>query len=271
MKAVGGAVFFFTISAFLWQDGCTFSSSRKVRMLDVLRRYWLAGLLAVCLVIALIRFRGIVPISFDGQTVLILGIAAVLIFVATRFFFGGPEGGVAVRYVVAFDAVVFIVLGSAATVLACSRWETAVLLAGSSLLIGGFVGLLFGYPQGVAQAAAQTGTGAAGQAANAAQNSGQNVNAAGTPSAPIHAPIHAQNLVAESAATLGKVIAGFTLARVQGIGEYFSTLANQIAPALGSSDPATAAVLAGVIMTYFLATGFLCGVFLPPYFMSEVL
>lgn len=235
-------------------------------MLDLLRRYWLAALLAVCLVIALIKFRGIVPISFDGQTVLILGIAAALIVVATKIFFGGPDRGIAVRYVVAFDAVVFIVLGSAATVLACSRWQTAVLLAGSSLLIGGFVGLLFGYPQGVAQAAAQTGGGPTGQAANNAQNG----NAPAPPPAPT-APIHAQNLVAESAATLGKVITGFTLARVQGIGDYFSKLATQIAPALGSSDPATAPVLAGVIMIYFLATGFLCGVFLPPYFMGEVL
>jgi hypothetical protein len=244
-------------------------------MLDVLRRYWLAGLLAVCLVIALIKFRGIVPISFDGQTVLILGIAAALILAATKVFFGGPDRGIAVRYVVAFDAVVFIVLGSAAMVLACSRWQIAVLLAGSSLLIGGFVGLLFGYPQGVAQAAAQTASGAAGQGANAGQNPGQNAgqgnaNAGAMPPGVVTSA-HAQNLVAESAATLGKVIAGFTLARVQGIGDYFSKLAVQIAPALGASDPATAPVLAGVIMVYFLATGFLCGVFLPPYFMGEVL
>jgi hypothetical protein len=52
---------------------------------------------------------------------------------------------------------------------------------------------------------------------------------------------------------------------------YFAQLTNLIGPALGSSDPKTAPVLAGVIITYFLSTGFLCGLFLPPYFMGDVL
>jgi hypothetical protein len=244
-------------------------------MLDVLRRYWLAALFAIGFLIAITRFRNIVAISIDGQTVLILGIATILVAAASKvFFFSAANHGYPVRNVVAFDAVVFIVLGSAATVLACSQWHTAVLLAGSSLMIGGFIGLLFGYPQGVAQQAANQNANptnppanATAQAANGAAPPGQRTTPA--PDAP--ARTHAQNLVAESAATLGKVITGFTLAKVQGIDDYFAKLTNQVGPALGASNATTAPVLAGVIIVYFLATGFLCGLFLPPYFMSDVL
>ncbi|MGB6746320.1 MAG: hypothetical protein WBE38_21900 [Terracidiphilus sp.] len=253
---------------------------------QALRSFWSVALLTavsiVVLVLAIVSFHNVIPITFDGRTVLILGIAAALIFASIKVFFSGGDRVASVRYVVAFDAIVIIILGVAATVLACSRWQTAALLAGSSLMIGGFVGLLFGYPQGVAQkTAAQTGTAAAatppagngtGQAANGVQDPGQgaaNTAITGPPNAP--APIRPQNLVAESAATLGKVITGFTLAKVGGMSDFFSKLSNQIGPALGSSDPATAPVLAGVIIAYFLAAGFLCGLFLPPYFMGEVL
>lgn len=245
---------------------------------EALRKYWVVALLTsiaiVVLIIAIFSFRNVVPITFDGRTVLVLGVAAALILASTRVFFSGGSNVTSVRYVVAFDAVVFVILGLAATVLACGRWETAVLLAGSSLMIGGFIGLLFGYPQGVAQQAASLSASqpsatppgnANGQAANGATDPGQEA-------APAPKAIHAQNLVAESAATLGKVITGFTLAKVGGMSDYFGKLTNLIGPALGSSDTAaTAPVLAGVIITYFLATGFLCGLFLPPYFMGDVL
>lgn len=245
---------------------------------EALRKYWVVALLTsiaiVVLIIAIFSFRNVVPITFDGRTVLVLGVAAALILASTRVFFSGGSNVTSVRYVVAFDAVVFVILGLAATVLACGRWETAVLLAGSSLMIGGFIGLLFGYPQGVAQQAASLSASqpsatppgnANGQAANGAADPGQEA-------APVPKAIHAQNLVAESAATLGKVITGFTLAKVGGMSDYFGKLTNLIGPALGSSDTAaTAPVLAGVIITYFLATGFLCGLFLPPYFMGDVL
>lgn len=247
---------------------------------EALRKYWVVALLTILaiavLIFAVFSFRNIVPITLDGRTVLVLGIATVLIFASTRVFFSDGSNVTSVRYVVAFDAVVFVILGSAATVLACGRWETAVLLAGSSLMIGGFVGLLFGYPQGVAQQAAiqSTNPSAApgnvnGQAANGAPDPAQGPTPPPPPNTP--APAHAQNLVAESAATLGKVITGFTLAKVGGMSDYFGKLTNLIGPALGSSDAATAPVLAGVIITYFLATGFLCGLFLPPYFMGDVL
>jgi hypothetical protein len=243
--------------------------------IEALRKYWSVALLTILAIVVLLfaafSFRNIIPITFDGRTVLVLGIAAALILASTKVFFSSGSNVTSVRYVVAFDAVVFVILGSAATVLACGRWETAVLLAGASLMIGGFVGLLFGYPQGVAQQAASQGAGASpggsanGQAANGAPDPAQGATR------PANAPIHAQNLVAESAATLGKVITGFTLAKVEGMSTYFWRLTNLIGPALGSADPATSPVLAGVIIAYFLATGFLCGLFLPPYFMGDVL
>ncbi len=45
------------------------------------------------------------------------------------------------------------VAGLAVAVAAAPRWQTALLLSGTCLLIGAFFGLLFGYPQGVAQSA----------------------------------------------------------------------------------------------------------------------
>jgi hypothetical protein len=38
---------------------------------------------------------------------------------------------------------------------------------------------------------------------------------------------------------------------------------------LGAQDAAVAQVLAAVIIAYFLATGFLSGLLLPSYFMSD--
>ncbi len=257
--------------------------------------------IVVAIGLAILASRNVIHIPFDWRTVLILMIAGAFLIAASRVFFSGGESVTPVRYVVAFDAVVFVVLGYAATVLACSQWEIAALLAGASLMIGGFIGLLFGYPQGLAQQAAATqnlaqqSNGAnAGGAAGAGAGQQANANAGGAdggqaadaqlpaaPVAPSTAPLHAQNLVAESAATLGKVIAGFTLAKMEGIGRFFWNLTDHIGPSLGAivTDATKIApggatpgqVLAGVIIAYFAATGFLCGLFLPPYFMSEVI
>ena len=80
---------------------------------------------------------------------------------------------------------------------------------------------------------------------------------------------HAKNLLADSAATLGKVITGFTLAKLDAGYKFFEDLCKGIGPALGSLDTANSHILAGVIITYFAATGFLSGLFLPSYFMSD--
>jgi hypothetical protein len=177
--------------------------------------------------------------------------AAALIWgTGEKFFPGGvmPEDPKAVRFVIAFDTVVFIAVGLAAAVLACNHWEIALLLSGACLLLGGFVGLLFGYPQGVAE-----------------QNKQQLVQGQGN----AQAPSRDKTLLAESAATLGKLITGFTLAKLGDASQKYSDLCHAIGPALGV-DAATNSIVAGVIMAYFLATGFLAGLLLPSYFMSDI-
>jgi hypothetical protein len=231
-----------------------------------------------------------------------------------------------VRYAIAFDAVVFTIIGLAAAVAAAPQWQMAFLLSGTCLLIGAFFGLLFGYPQGVAQTSAaqpshqlpqppeQTPAGnnssagdlattadaaAAGHAtttanSTAAENSTAEADTAAKPatsdngtavangtsatnggiawSAAGNRPPQStpqKNLIAESASTLGKVIAGFTLAKADPLVHHFHQICNVVGPALGQQhSPDAGVVLAGAIMLYFFATGFFSGLLLPSYFMS---
>jgi hypothetical protein len=237
-----------------------------------------------------------------------------------------------VRNFIAYDAIVFTVVGLATAVAATPQWETAILLSGACLLIGAFFGLLFGYPQGVvAQTAAaqpeqktnqsqgtptqnkpppqgtstqdtsQTAATQPGQETNqsrgtptqnkplpqetstqdtsqtAAAQPGQETNQSqGTPTQNTPPPqgtapqaTKDKNLIAESASTLGKVIAGFTLARADTMATHFHRVCQIVGPALGNQQFAHAdTVLAGSIILYFVATGFFSGLLLPPYFMS---
>ncbi len=73
---------------------------------------------------------------------------------ANRAIFAPGPGNVDptfVRYVIAFNSVLFIVIGLAALVITCSNWGTPFFIAGACILTGGFLGLLFGYPSGIAQ------------------------------------------------------------------------------------------------------------------------
>jgi hypothetical protein len=237
----------------------------------------------------------------------------------------GTDDPSSVRYAIAFDAVVFTIVGLAATVAAAPQWQMAFLLSGTCLLIGAFFGLLFGYPQGVAQTSAaqpshelrqpaeQTPAGnnpsaanpatamdaAAGNGTTTANSTAAENNAAeagatekpaatdngatpanGTPAAADGAAWSAagnrppqstpqKNLIAESASTLGKVIAGFTLAKADPLVHHFHQICNVVGPALGQQhSPDAGVVLAGAIMLYFFATGFFSGLLLPTYFMS---
>ena len=99
-----------------------------------------------------------------------------------------------VRFTILFNAIIAIIVGVATVIIACGSWEIPLLISLSCLLIGGFFGLLFGYPSGVAQ---QTANSADGGPTN-------NTPKAETPR---------KTLLAESASTLGKVITGFTLAK----------------------------------------------------------
>jgi hypothetical protein len=210
-----------------------------------------------------------------------------------------------VPYAIAFDAIVFSVAGLAVAVAAAPQWQTALLLSGTCLLIGAFFGLLFGYPQGVAQSATTRSSPApvlpaespaaekgstvengataenaatAGDSANAGKaTAAGNGGAAATdlPGAKTTGNRAAQqampqkNLIAESASTLGKVLAGFTLAKAEPLIRHFHYLCNIVGPALGlQNSPDAGFVLAGAIILYFFATGFFSGLLLPSYFMS---
>jgi hypothetical protein len=235
----------------------------------------------LCLILAvalLTSWRA--SLSASGpRAFLAFGIAGVVIWFAHNTFFrasqnaganaapaaganagAGADGAVAnndrgdssVRYVIVFDAIVFTLVGLAAAVAAAPGWEIALLLCGSCLLIGAFFGLLFGYPQGVAQSATPQPVPQPGQAAQTTPHVTQQ-----------------KNLIAESASTLGKVIAGFTLAKSGMLVGHFRSVCETIAPALGQQQmPSGDVVLAGAIILYFFATGFFSGLLLPPYFMS---
>jgi hypothetical protein len=153
------------------------------------------------------------------------------------------EGKDPVRFAVALNATVFVTLGLATAATAAANWETALLVAGSSLLAGGFIGLLFGVPQKQSTQEAKSDAAVAGK--------------------------QRDNLVVESAATLGKVLTGFTLAEVGPIYQHFLEIARAISHHLSSPPVPPNAVLAGAILIYFFATGFLSGLFLPNYFMKD--
>jgi hypothetical protein len=182
------------------------------------------------------------PSVVRGAVVSVL--AAGVLYDANKRFFAKDD----VRFVIVFDSVAFITIGVAATVLACVNWEIALLLAGSCLLIGGFFGLLFGYPQGVAQ-----------------QNKPAQEGQVNPPP-----PGRDKTLLADSAATLGKVITGFTLAKLGSAATQYWILCKTIGPVLLPKEDLASYVLAAVVMAYFLATGFFSGLLLPTYFMSDV-
>ncbi len=154
-----------------------------------------------------------------------------------------------VKYVIAFSAVLFIVLGLGAVVILCPAWETPFLISGAFVLVGGFLGLLFGYPSGVAQqtdANSRRGTTAGGNQ----QVDGRN-----------------KNLLAESASTLGKLLTGFTLAKLGDAEVALRRICVDMAPAF-SVDPRIGSIAAAAVAAYFFFTGFLSGLLLPSYFMS---
>src|SRR5579859_617499 len=174
---------------------------------------------------------------------------AVLVGANRAVFAPGPGNSdpTFVRYVIAFNAVIFIVVGLGILVIFIRDWGTPFFIAGASLLTGGFFGLLFGYPSGVAQqASTQTDPTKAGAVQGRIQN---------------------KNLLAESASTLGKLLTGFTLAKAQNVVPWLKGVCTSIDPAFAQS-PHQGKLIASGVLAYFFATGFLSGLFLPSYFMS---
>jgi hypothetical protein len=239
---------------------------------NFLAQTWLPLLLIISLIVVAAIFHNDLAAPSVPRACIVFALAAAALYGANEVFFVPGRSltdPLNVRFVIAFDIVIFIIVGLAATILACNHWEPSLLLAGSCLLIGGFFGLLFGYPQGVAQQAttppaATPPTQGAGVPMPQATPPTQ---ATGTP------PTHEKNLLADSAATLGKVITGFTLAKLGQFSVHYSALCHTIGPSLGvpssgAQATGTDQVVAGLIIAYFLATGFFSGLLLPPYFMS---
>jgi len=219
-------------------------------MQTFLKRSWSLILLVVILLVLVRVFHSELTNPSAARAWVAFILAAGVLYGSAKNLFpkdAKRDDPLSVRFVIAFDSIVFIVVGLSATVLACNGWETALLLSGACLLVGGFFGLLFGYPQGVAQQ---------DKAIQADQAKPQ-------------APNRDKTLLADSAATLGKVITGFTLAKLGAASTQYWNLCKIIGPVLGAQDAAVAQVLAAVIIAYFLATGFLSGLLLPSYFMSD--
>jgi hypothetical protein len=209
---------------------------------------WLVA--AVTFVILMITFRRDLFSTGAAKTWIVALAAIGLLIAANRAIYSPGPGNTDptfVRYTILYTAVIAIIVGAAIVMIACESWDSPLLISLSCLLIGGFFGLLFGYPSGVAQ-----------QTANS-PNGNTNPPKAVTPR---------KTLLAESASTLGKVITGFTLARAGDAHTAFHNACGHLAPAFVRNAP-TGELMAGAVLSYFLATGFLSGLFLPTYFMSD--
>jgi hypothetical protein len=243
--------------------------------------------------------------------ILSFSVASLLLFYLNKQLFGGAKSPETankdqIKYVLAMNATTFALTGLAVVVAATYRWEIALLLSGSCLLGGGFLGLLFGFPQGVAQrdAASKSPGNGSGNKDQKSTDQGQTPLITGQPGVqptpdPSHAPTPAApavqsnvvvksappkdttdgkqassdqpvstNLLAESAATLGKVVAGFSLAKIGVIQDQLWNMSTAIAPIVGNGSQQISTIFAESMILYFIATGFLSGLFLPSYFMK---
>lgn len=233
-------------------------SEGGVRLRGYFPGHWLALCVVLVFIVLVVVFHNNLATPSVFRESFVLTLAAVLLYTANRTFLPkseNPDDLNGVRFVIAFDSVVFIIVGLAAAILACKNWAGALLLCGSCLLTGGFFGLLFGYPQGVAQ---QT---------QSPRPEGRQSPEPGQTN--LQMPNRDKTLLAESAVTLGKVLAGFTLAKISDVSGYYWHLCGVMGPLLGAQEQTPPQALAAVIMAYFLATGFFSGLLLPPYFMGD--
>ncbi len=230
-------------------------------------RIWIPAAVAVC-VLALAAIAGYQGLSGAYRWLEItaaLQASALIIGLAGLSFFGAPTGfgpppaptpstgapppttpvspdrGVA--NAVAFNAVIFIVLGFAAIIAATPRWVVGSFWAGTCLLAGGFVGMLFGIPL--------------------------HVDKDGSSST---------NLMVDSANAVSKLVAGATLAQLKPIYQHFQAFTAYLAYCLEccANDwyPDKLArnynsSLAGGIILYFSLAGFLAGILLPKFFSFD--
>lgn len=197
-----------------------------------------------------------------------------------RMLSGNPQ---LIGKVIAFDVVIFIVVGLVLVVGAAFRWEAACLCAGACLIGGGIVGLLFGMPLGNAQVTTSSpilNEAAKTDESNIDPKNLVNTNVAtAAPANKIAGDMMArklkaaqervasQTLLAQTASSLSKLLAGAGLARFHDLLTFFRYTSHEISqyidPGMGSST------LGGALILYFTLLGFLSGLFLPAYFMKN--
>ena len=175
---------------------------------------------------------------------------------------GSTAADGATKYAISFLVVTFICLGSALVVGATNLWPVALLWAGSALLSGGFLGLLFGVSYNPAPV--QSPNQPAGQALTQQQQ----------------VTHHAHTLMQESASWLSKIFTGAVLVKFHTFEDEFKRVADSIGKYLAPNAADSVCchlasqgvgVLGGAVLAYFALTGFIAGLLLPSYFMRKFL
>jgi hypothetical protein len=244
------------------------------------------GLILLALILYLVHHHNTFFQDQQVRTITIGVIGIVVLVLANNAIIGGI-GNIEVKYVIAFDTVIFIVLGLIALVSAAPNWGMAALCAGTCLFGGGIIGLLFGLPLGTEQVKDKTF-----QAQADARQQMDSVNLATAKAIASNAPEHApspevvqaaqvarqkadaqvagsnsRNLLSETADSLGKLLAGASLAKFGDLHAMFKSTAVTIS---GSISPGqTSPTLGGSLILYFGLIGFISGLLLPAYFMDK--
>ncbi|MGD0362323.1 MAG: hypothetical protein ABSC93_15715 [Bryobacteraceae bacterium] len=151
---------------------------------------------------------------------------------------------------IAFNLVVFLVLGFATVVVATRDWPVAFLWAGAALFAGGVVGLIFGMPLSDAGPAKH---GAAGTTASGGAGTGSG-----------------RTVLSDAAGTFRTFVSGALVATARDLFGVFKDAANSLAKCLDCCTPGNSS-LAGGLIVYFLSLGFVAGLVLPRYFLGRVL
>jgi hypothetical protein len=156
------------------------------------------------------------------------------------------EDGI-VKPAIAFNLLVFMVLGFAAIVAATRDWPTAAIWGGGMLLIGGVVGLVFSLPVSVSTMAPAKPT-----------ESGS--------ASPV-SPVVSRTVLTQIAGAIVAALSGAILVNLKDLFDLFKAGAHTLAHDLNGG---TVSLSAGLI-SYFLALGFIAGLVLPQYFLQRVL
>ena len=151
-----------------------------------------------------------------------------------------------VKPAIAFNLLIFMVLGFAATVAATRDWPTASIWSAGMLLLGGVVGLVFSLPVSVSTMAPpkQSEAGALSQAS----------------------PVASRTVLTQIAGAVVAALSGAILVNLRDLFNLFKTGAHTLAHDLNGG---TVSLSAGLI-AYFLALGFIAGLVLPQYFLQRV-